>query len=61
MSFYFEAFRILFLTSSVQAVVPSPVRRLNVFSAVYKRLVICFARPFQLLPSAYTDIPLTLS
>ena len=26
-----------------------------------KRLVICFARPFQLLPSACTDIPLTLS
>ena len=29
---------------------------------LYKRLVICFARPFQLLPSACTsDIPLTLS
>ena len=34
LSFYFEAFRISFLTRSVQAVVPSPVRRLNVFSAV---------------------------
>ena len=28
---------------------------------LYKRLVICFARPFQLLPSACTDIPFTLS
>ena len=28
---------------------------------LYKRLVICFARPFQQLPSACTDIPLTLS
>ena len=29
---------------------------------LYKRLVICFSRPFQLLPSACTsDIPLTLS
>ena len=29
---------------------------------LYKRLVICFARPFQLLPSACTsDIPMTLS
>ena len=29
---------------------------------LYKRLVMCFARPFQLLPSACTsDIPLTLS